>query len=88
MGSPSHHQGQDLPDPDTPQGRLVHSHWSSSYITALSLVQSFLCHTEPARSKKNTPSRGLWMLELVLYGIRVVVPASLGKLSTNESAAM
>ena len=38
-----------------------------------------LCHIEPARS------RGLWMPELVLYGIRLLAPASLGKLSTNES---
>ena len=37
-----------------------------------------LCHKEPARSKQRpvgslrskVPSRGLWMPELVLYGIR------------------
>ena len=39
-----------------------------------------LCHKEPARSKQNAPnggilrskapSRGLWMDELVFYGIR------------------
>ena len=37
-----------------------------------------LCHKEPARSKQTpvgslrsiAPSRGLWMPELVLYGIR------------------
>ena len=42
------------------EGRLVHSHWSSSYITVLSLVESFivllapaiLCHKEPARASK------------------------------------
>ena len=33
-------------------------------------------------------SRGLWMPELVLYGIRLLAQASLGKLSTNESAVM
>ena len=37
--------------------RLIHSHWSRTYITALSLVESFpsvaapaiICHKEPAR---------------------------------------
>ena len=33
------------------------------------------------------PSRGLWMPELVLYGIRLLAQASLGKLSTNERRA-
>ena len=57
---------------------------------------SLLCHKEQARSKQRpvgslrskAPSRGFWMPELVLYGIRLLVPASLGKLSTNESAVM
>ena len=31
------------------------------------------------------PMRGVWMPELVLYGIRLVAQASLWKLSTNES---
>ena len=44
-----------------------------------------LCHKELARSKQNTPlgcilrskapSRGLWMPELVLYGIRELAQA-------------
>ena len=37
---------------------------------------------------KNPPSRELWMPELVLYGIRLLAQASLGKLSTNKSAVM
>ena len=60
---------------------------------------AILCHKEPASSKQNNPqcnggilrskarSRGIWMPELVLYGIRLLAPASLGKLSTNESQA-
>ena len=43
------------------------SHWSSSYITALSLVESFivmLCPKEPAHGTQSG-------LLLVLYGIRV-----------------
>ena len=35
--------------------------------------------------RSQEPSRGLWMPELVLYCIRLLAPASLGKLSTNES---
>ena len=41
-------------------------------------LPALLCHKEPARSKQTpvgslrskAPSRGLWMPELVLYGIR------------------
>ena len=58
--------------------------WSSGVAT----TPAILCHKEPTRSKQNTPSRGLWMPELVLYGIRLLAQASLGKLSTNESAVM
>ena len=32
--------------------------------------------------------RGLWMPELVLYGTKLLAPASLGKLLTNESAVL
>ena len=43
-----------------------------------------LCHKEPARSKQRpvgslrskAPSMGLWMPELVLYGIRELAPAT------------
>ena len=31
-------------------------------------IRAPLCHKESASSKQNTPSRGLWMPELVLYG--------------------
>ena len=34
------------------------------------------------------PSMELWMPELVLYGIRLLAQASLGKLSTNERRAL
>ena len=37
--------------------------------------------------RSKAPSRGLWMPELVLYGIRLLAQASLGKLSTNERRA-
>ena len=59
------------------------SHWSSSYFTALLLVESFivmkyfhsdatpalLCHKEPA---KGTPTWVISCLSLVLYGVREV----------------
>ena len=50
--------------------RLVHSHWSSSYITAP------LRHKEPARSKQN--------IELVLYGIRLLEKKILGSILYSE----
>ena len=38
--------------------------------------------------RSKAPIRGLWMPELVLYGLKLLAPSSLGKLSTNESAVM
>ena len=38
--------------------------------------------------RSKAPSRGIWMFELGLYGIRLLVQASLGKLWTNESTVM
>ena len=60
------------------------SHWSSFYITALSLVESFrvmkyfhsdatpalLCHKEPAQGTQS-PLLGALGRSLVLYGIRI-----------------
>ena len=51
--------------PDPAQGDLsrLGSHWSNSYITALSLDESFivasdiLCHKEPARTSKDSKQR-------------------------------
>ena len=55
------------------QASVLHSHWSRN-------VEAPLCHKEPAKGKKYPPmgvfrgfSRGLWMPELVLYGIRELV---------------
>ena len=68
------------------------SHWSSSYITALSLVESdatpaLLCHKEPACRIQNPllgaldrkiPLEGYFACSsLVLYGIRELAPATL-----------
>ena len=76
--------------------RLV-SHWSRA--SPVMLAPAILCHKEPARASKDSwlpcmrndllyhGAGGLWMPELVLYGIRLLAPASLGKLSTNESRA-
>ena len=66
---------------------VVHSQWLRTYITALSLVESFPSDVWASNGgilRSKAPIRGLWMPELVLYGIRLLAPASLGKLWTNE----
>ena len=69
-----------------PAPTLLRSHWSRASLVML--APAILCHKEPARSKQTIPSRGLWMPELVLYDIRLLAQATLGKLSTNENAVM
>ena len=71
------------------------SHWSRASLVML--APAVLCHKEPARASKaprggfgtqNTPIGWYFACSsLVLYGIRLLAPASLGKLSTNESRA-
>ena len=57
------------------------------------LLAGSIWHMAPFRAnnpydvKNQQPARGLWMPEQVLYGIRLLAQASLGKLSTNESRA-
>ena len=71
--------------------------WNAKYpllgLFCLILVGSLLLHKgaynrKPIIKEPVGPIGGFGCDELVLYGIRLLAPASVGKLSTNESAVM
>ena len=61
-------------------GRLVH-------LDVEDCSEELLRQQSYAIKNQRGAIRGLWMPELVLYGMRTLAQASLGKLSTNERRA-
>ena len=59
---PSSTSGSSSPPPTAAPGRVLHSHWSNSYITALSLVQSFQSYAiKNQLGHPKPPTRGLFL---------------------------